>query len=875
MARLPQRLLLLLLLVPASGAAPARPPAPAEYKAVIRYRIRAGLDERLAQFLRMVRHFEALGLQKDEGPDNEAEDPNLTLMSGTIASGNARKLLEDRHVRTLLLVPSTYALPDKAAPVKVRIELGNSLPFERQAQLARQVRDLLARELGYVDTIGYNSHGHTVLVGYLPADNLLMALEDLRWHTSGWLTPETPVEQQAYPLARNWPIRVIEVIPEPADAPAPAPLVPPTPPPQGQQYLLKVGPGLLALASQEEQKKQSLRFEVILRNTPELSDLSWVRELALAAPGLAIEGRLGPLVTVVASAEQVASIAALPVVSGVRLPPPASLSRIGASGKDVADPVEASGLKRLQDLGFSGKNVRVAVVDSDFRGWEGLVGRDLPPETKLVDLTAERHADLLPDPTPGDPKELGGGTRCAIALAQAAPKAKITLIRVDPAAPHMVQQIARYINGDEFRAISLYERGAELVDAARKMAQERDALQEERQSVLDNFGQDALTVKRRETYFKKQADFEERQVEIDRRRGRYLKLIQDLKELKGIRVVASSLVWNEGYPVDGGSTLSRYFDDQPFKAALWFQSVGDTQGQVWNGPFRDRDGNGAMEFAPHEEPLRPDRWTNELNFFGWQPTQGKATLDLPAKTTVRVSFQWREPHDPSFAFAANDPYRPPLAFIRLMVLRQRDPSGTKLGTDDLDVVALSPLLPQRLDNQATSGSYEQTVTFTTETAGRYALRVEGFVPETIRPLSEATLPAMRQVWELRPRIFVRTVAGPATGRVILSDYATNVGNPGMPADSRRILSVGAAQTDGRPQPYTASGPPMNMDLAIKPNMLAYDSVPGTDIATSFAAGLAATALSVGARECDLLQQMGVQPGGVLTIPQRWPGTMGR
>ena len=46
----------------------------------------------------------------------------------------------------------------------------------------------------------------------------------------------------------------------------------------------------------------------------------------------------------------------------------------------------------------------------------------------------------------------------------------------------------------------------------------------------------------------------------------------DVLALKGVRVVANSLVWAEGYPVDGSSALSRYFDDKPFRAALWFQS---------------------------------------------------------------------------------------------------------------------------------------------------------------------------------------------------------------------------------------------------------------------------------------------------------------
>src|SRR5262249_13225345 len=160
-----------------------------------------------------------------------------------------------------------------------------------------------------------------------------------------------------------------------------------------------------------------------------------------------------------------------------------------------------------------------------------------------------------------------------------------------------------------------------------------------------------------------------------------------------------------------------------------------TNGQAWAGLFRDVDGNGVMEFAPPGTPLRPGRWTSELNFLGWQPAAGMSTPDLP-KTRIRVSIQWREPHDPAFLQIGEDYYRQPLADVRLLILRQRDPTGTKLPADEMEVVARSEGVPLRLDNQPSSGAYEQTVEFTVDNPGRYALRVEGRVPATIRPPGE-------------------------------------------------------------------------------------------------------------------------------------------
>jgi hypothetical protein len=281
---------------------------------------------------------------------------------------------------------------------------------------------------------------------------------------------------------------------------------------------------------------------------------------------------------------------------------------------------------------------------------------------------------------------------------------------------------------------------------------------------------------------------------VHQRRVKLLRLLQEQRQLKGIQLVWSGLVWNDGYPLAGSSPLTHYFDDRPFRAALWLQSAGDTRGQTWAGPFRDVDGNRVMEFAPPGAKLRPERWTSELNFFGWQPIGGKPSPDLPADATLRVSVQWREPHDPEFQLAGEDPYRWPLATLRLVVLRQPDPDGKKRAADDLEVVASSSGLPQRLANDPRAATYEQVVEFKVNPAGRYALRVEGLVPAGIRPRgSVAALPGAQETWELRPRIFVETVDSAArkAGRVIFLDYTTtDAYGRGMPADAREVVPLG-------------------------------------------------------------------------------------
>src|SRR5687768_13288914 len=111
--------LLVLTLFLGLGSSPmwAAYPAPAppkEYKVLLRYRIRANRNERLAQYFVLTRYLESIGVRRDPGPETEPEDPDQTRMTGTIASDQARNLLRDPHVRSLVLIPTGYELPADA-----------------------------------------------------------------------------------------------------------------------------------------------------------------------------------------------------------------------------------------------------------------------------------------------------------------------------------------------------------------------------------------------------------------------------------------------------------------------------------------------------------------------------------------------------------------------------------------------------------------------------------------------------------------------------------------------------------------------------------------------------------------------------------------
>jgi hypothetical protein len=602
--------------------------------------------------------------------------------------------------------------------------------------------------------------------------------------------------------------------------------------------------------------------------------------LTQAAPGLAIQGRLGQLVTVVAQPDQSPALAALPIVSAVRLPRSGMPQVQPAAGAKDANQaaLQASGATRLHKLGYNGKGIKVAIVDGDFRGYQPLIGKQLPANTRYLDLTAAADRNLTPEPFPGDPKGLGVGTQCAVAAALAAPQAELTLIRVDPTAPYQLELVARAMNGEKLRSIGLETRADELREEEDRLRLRRNELIRERRLILDDFGQDEASKKKREDYFKKQSEFDEEEKSVQKRGERYVQLLRDLRDLRGIRAVSSSLVWNEGHPVDGSSPLSRYLDDRPFRSALWFQSAGNTRGQVWSGFFRDQDGNGVMEFAPPDTWIPRGRWTSELNFLGWQPFHGKVTPVMPAKTTLRLAVQWREAHDAALSRDVDDPYREPLAKVRLVLLRQRDPTGKKLPADDMEVVAYSVGPALRLQNLLNSATYEQTLEYTVDSPGRYALRVEGRAPVSIRPASAAVIAGAEQrAGELRTRIVLDVGEWPArsAGRPVFLDYATNQGAVGMPADAQAPITVGSADASGQPQLYSAAGSPLGLALLQKPQLLAYDDlelgtegIQGTNIAASFAAGLTASSMSAGISRSQFLFLISEMGNKVLEIPER-------
>ncbi len=898
-------LFLALICFYASAAVPPAPPPPETYDVQISYRINAFRNERLLQYGEMMGYLKKLGFQRDpqDVSETEAEEVAHTRLRGTIPGRRAHDLLNERHIRSIQLIPHGAKLPeDKAARVRVEIELYDGSTPEVQYRLNRQTFEVLAG-LSFFEAVGYDTRGYTRLLGSMPFNNVETLLTDLRQQPTGQKLPG--------PFRNVWAVRASIVSPD-LPLPVPRPRLPQIAP--GQE---KLSPDLREVLADAAAAAKPMRLEVVLAGEPDAEDKGFHRLLRGAASGLIVEGRLGPLLTVVANPAQAPALAALPAVVGVRLPrlPQPFRPSVPVEQTRWQPLLDASGAARLMALGCNGRGTRLAVVDSDFRGWQALLGKGLPADTRLVDWTAEHNADLLPDPVP--PGEgPGSGTRRALTIARLAPAINLTLIRIDPASPYMLEEVARAINGDDMASISLDNRLADIQTDRDALDRRRDQLAEERREIISTFPapdeeqqrllkqaeEKNLTPEQVEKldafqrlperertyvlYRVRQRIYDRDALGFQQRLARYFQQRQAILSLRGIRVVASALSWHEGYPVDGSSALSRYFDDRPFRAALWFQAAGDTRGQSWSGLFRDADGNGVMEFADPRQPLPPDLWTPELNFLSWQtprvvarspdsrvvarsPDRATTVRDLPAGARLRFSLQWREAHDPLYAQTGEDPYRQPLARnMRIFLLRQLDPTGKRQPADDMEVVAQSVDAGMRLSATPNSAIYEITLDVQIKQAGRYAVRIGGIAPDSIYPPGDPTLPFMRKRSEMHVRLFVTPLD--ASGRATFYDYATAAGSLGMPADAHTAITVGAADFNDRRQPYSAGGAPFGLDLLMKPDVLSYDRGEGTAESAAFAAGLAALVPLAGRTPAACLQNLHVPPGGILRLPEGTP-----
>lgn len=865
-----------------AAVAPAQvvePPRPEKYDVQFRYRIRTDRDERIRQFRAMSEFLKKVGFEAapKEDADLDILDPGAESMIGSIAGGNAVRLLDDPRIQTVLLMPTGYAVPeDPAKPVTVRLSLATGFARTEQRIFHEQTVQKL-QGFGFRENIGYDHANFSRVMGTVPAGKLLALLKDLRWQPSGWFLPVVPYEQLPVPFRNVLPVRLIEVLPDAPEQPAPMPAPAPAP---GGRDLERYSQGLRAILDDPMKSTQPVRVEAILDHNPGRITRDLLYRIRTTIDGAHLESVIGPVATIrLAKATDADKLLLQSIVRTLRLPPPGhATTRVVDSvvdGPTLSKLAEFSRLSDLHKLGYRGEGVSVVVIGADFSGAAEMIGKELPKSTKIIDMTAELSPELQPLPLP--PGHFAGGTQVARAVHAGAPAAQLLLVRVDPTAFHQLLTIARAVLGDREYSIAMQAWAAEYVAQQSALATRRALVTEEYRQAFSNLGDEDTPRIRREKARLEMDKFLADEAAFKRRVERFTNLKSAVDSLGGSGVVVNTLVWEDGYPNDGLSELSQLIDNRfilhrtrsAIKQALeppvpvWIQAGSDAVKQVWAGPLLDDDGNGILDFAPPSTPIPAKRWTRELNFLRFVPAGGTDGGALPADFRIRLSIQWREPHDPDTVLAA-EPQFP----FTLRLLRQIDPDGKTIASDRMVEVAKSDTIPARILTTPGAGVYEQTIDVVVP-AGVYALRVES------RAAFEASIPARRRIAEIRPRIVVEPAdaASAAKGLVLFETFTPQHVGVGIPGESLQAVTVGSGKPPAYDVPTSNTGAGPGVTLRVKPDLLTSGVLVidgkgsvGTGIGTGFAGGVAASLLSSGVRAPDLVRNVKVNPGGPLVLP---------
>lgn len=869
--------LIVTLLVAATVPGQVLYPEPATQAVVtFRYRLSADLTERIRQYRAMMKFLEELQFTPEEREDADLDqfDPTAELLSGTMPMKNAGKLLADPRIITVQIRPDGWRPPEEGNRVEIRLTLAGPLAAKEQRLLHEQVARQL-RLLNFQESVGYDSKGYTQLRGSLPLKALPRLLYDLRYQPSGWFLAEVPQNQLPMPLRAVVPIRLIELLP-----PLPPAAVPPPP---VSVPAAKLSDDLQAILADPALQKQPLRVEAILSApvTGTARDLRF--RLFNQVGGATLEGLIGVVASIhLRQTSDLARLAEFPNILAVRTPRAGHQATSLASGTDptpltVQELLRTSRVGELHRLGYRGEGVRMVIIGRDFPDIEKLIADQLPSRTRLLDLTQELTSDLKPyPPSPG-----ATGTLVAITARATAPAADITLVRVDSASFHQLLTIAKAVVGRPEYSEAMLTRSFELVNRADELQFQRDQVTEEYRQAFANLSDEEKPAARRAAAAAAMKKLLQDERELRDRLARLSALKTGLEQLAGANIVINTLVWESGYPLDGLNDLSQFLDrhftgqERPIAAAVptrptipvWVQAGSDALGRVWGGPFRDHDGNGVMEFAGSETPIPAGRWTRELNFLRFLPETGKPGLSLPAGIKIRFTIQWREPH-PREQLLPAEPAFP----MSLRLLRQLDPMGTSIASDELRDIARSTLAPVRILKTPESGVYEQSLDVTIPEEGVYALRVEG------GPAVNPDIPPLIGSFELNPRIVIDRI-DPETatpGRVQFDTFIPQNAGVAMPGDAHGALTIGVGLPPeyAVPQSLTGAGP--GLTLATKPDLLTSGIIvvnatelTGPGIATGFAGGAAAVIASTGARVSDLIRAIGLRAGGPLILPESW------
>lgn len=159
------------------------------------------------------------------------------------------------------------------------------------------------------------------------------------------------------------------------------------------------------------------RVRVVLEAT-KTSEVSAIRA-RVAALGGRVEAVYSNLIQAFVPMKAVTALAGLSSVSWVRTP----LVPVWEQGNTVSEGVRVIGANLWHDAGIKGQGVKVAIVDGGFKGYQRLLGSELPPADRVIVRSFTRDEDIEADER--------HGTAVAEIVYDMAPEATFYLVNFD------------------------------------------------------------------------------------------------------------------------------------------------------------------------------------------------------------------------------------------------------------------------------------------------------------------------------------------------------------------------------------------------------------------------------------------------------------
>ncbi|MSR30214.1 MAG: hypothetical protein EXR99_01795 [Gemmataceae bacterium] len=631
---------------------------------------------------------------------DELQDEKIAFLDGTISKGKEPGCLNPRWIHSVISWPEGIEPPFKEEK-QVRLELVFPQPFPISKQ--REFYQLMQLEMkanGFQDGLGYSHQGFSRLTGNLPGISLNLIDNQ-----------SVPRALGSLPGGRKELGRVLRVLGEDFMVkPRPMPLV-------AMEELAKFPPTSREWLGKNGEGNNQVLWNLVLNPHPPSEQV--VDQFKDAIPGVELEGHSGALLQIRSNAQGIQTLARHPAVlfvSQAENPPPSKTQFLPGDFQPLFTPGST-------DLSFKFNFLQgvapIAVLGADFTGWKTALPKDKYP-VRFVDYLQPRSKDFLGTPFDETSANPSRDSLLAKGVADGCPGREIILVRVEPTASSMLDEIGEMARTGRFEFPS-FIRGMEgSREGGKALDHSYQLLLEERKKLFEEFSDNEESEKRRKDFKVKMDSWQKDYRQLHEKIQRMLQFRETLLALKKARTFLLCFNPPEILPHRLDSPLGLFSDIANFKTTLWFiPPKPASRPGYWKGPVLDADSNSVLEFQPGGAQTA---WENERLQIVLR--EGAKKELVPDQKRIRVRLRWREPVDSLVFAASGGKVTTPQASFNLVLLKK----GDKLPfsrDDEFAPIGETGTVPFCIYHSKTLAVFEHWLDLQLPGEGKYYLSILG------------------------------------------------------------------------------------------------------------------------------------------------------